>query len=239
MNKNNSEDFDFLRLSDDFSVVQTALLIVEEDLQENIYIMHLEEHKRPKNFNKVFDALKKDIKLGKLKANIIYNAENAAYVKVDDPQKQYCETFYIKREKNPFSKLIEPPHIIVYETEPDWEKTTINKVDIQHWLSSKKRTSGFFFPYVQTPDLPLYLDKNNECYSPKLAAAVRAWEAVSSNPNLTSGKTVKKALEKWLAEHVEEFKLTNKDGTENKKGIEEIAKVANWNTQGGAPKTPT
>jgi hypothetical protein len=43
---------------------------------------------------------------------------------------------------------------------------------------------------------------------------------------------------KWLREHAAEFGLTDDDGKPNETGIEEAAKVANWQPTGGAPKTP-
>ena len=42
-----------------------------------------------------------------------------------------------------------------------------------------------------------YLDPINPFYAPKLAAAVMAWEKVSSDENLLSGKTPKQEIEKW------------------------------------------
>ncbi|MND07504.1 hypothetical protein D3C83_295210 [compost metagenome] len=55
----------------------------------------------------------------------------------------------------------------------------------------------------------------------------------------TNGKSPKQALEKWLREHALEFGLTTEDGSPNGTGIEEAAKVANWQPGGGAPKTPS
>jgi hypothetical protein len=79
-----------------------------------------------------------------------------------------------------------------------------------------------------------YLDQSHPRYSPKLAAAVRAWLAVDD----PKGKSPKQALESWLTAHASEFALTKEDGTPNTQGIDECAKVANWNPKGGAPKTP-
>ena len=75
-------------------------------------------------------------------------------------------------------------------------------------------------------------------YAPKLAAAVRAWNEVTSNPEALNGKTPKKALEIWLRKHANEYGLTAKDGNPNELGIEEICKVANWKPAGGASPTP-
>jgi hypothetical protein len=45
-------------------------------------------------------------------------------------------------------------------------------------------------------------------------------------------------LVKWLREHAVEFGMSDEDGKPNETGIEETAKVANWQLTGGAPKTP-
>ena len=103
---------------------------------------------------------------------------------------------------------------------------------LRAWLADRGFRQGFFFPErTETPD---YLDPANPRYAPKLAAAVQAWLVVTE----TGGKTPKQALSKWLREHAAGFDLTDEDGTPNETGIEETAKVANWQPGGGAPKTP-
>jgi hypothetical protein len=52
------------------------------------------------------------------------------------------------------------------------------------------------------------------------------------------GKSPKQFLLKWLREHAVEFDLTSDDGIPNETGIDEAAKVANWQPGGGVPKTP-
>lgn len=110
-----------------------------------------------------------------------------------------------------------------------------SRVEVQSlkaWLASRGLQRGFFFPdQGETPD---YLDPNNPRYAPKLAAAVRAWQAVTA----PAGKHPKQALAKWLREHATEFDLTDDEGVPNETGIEDAAKVANWQPGGGAPKTP-
>jgi hypothetical protein len=61
---------------------------------------------------------------------------------------------------------------------------------------------------------------------------------VTSDPKRLRGKSPKRALEDWLEENAKTYGLLNKDGTPNKTGIAEIAKVANWQPTGGVPKTP-
>jgi hypothetical protein len=73
---------------------------------------------------------------------------------------------------------------------------------------------------------PQYLDPAHFHYSPRLAAAVRAWEAVSSGG---INGTVKQALSEWLTQHAGEFKLSAE-------AIIQCAYVANWRTTGGRVK---
>jgi hypothetical protein len=55
---------------------------------------------------------------------------------------------------------------------------------------------------------------------------------------LLEGKTPKQALTKWLRENASRYGLSGDDGAPNETGIEEVAKVANWQPSGGAPRTP-
>lgn len=134
---------------------------------------------------------------------------------------------------------IEPEYTNGFNGDPEPVTGTINlhtsRVEVESlktWLVSRGFQRGFFFP--TSDEAPDYLNVNNRRYAPKLAAAVRAWLAVTE----TGGRTPKQALSKWLREHAAAFDLTDEDGTPNETGIEEAAKVANWQPGGGAPKTP-
>jgi hypothetical protein len=121
--------------------------------------------------------------------------------------------------------------------EVDWHGTILAVEDIKVWLRSRGIGTGFFFPgSAAGPD---YLSEFHPNYSAKLAAAIEAWKAVSADDHLRRGKTVKQALHVWLRQHANEFGLTKEDGNPNEQGIEEVAKIANWDTKGGAPKTPS
>jgi hypothetical protein len=122
------------------------------------------------------------------------------------------------------------------DDEINWDRTTITVEAIQKWLRTKGFATGFFFPTPETT--PDYLSQSHDNYSSKLAAAIEAWKAVSIDAELKRGKTVKQALIVWLRQHANEFGLTKDDGKPNEQGIEEIAKIANWDIKGGAPKTP-
>jgi hypothetical protein len=135
------------------------------------------------------------------------------------------------------------------EVEPEWgsdfngnpdpipgticvHRSRVTVESLKGWLASRGFRHGFFFPMdAETPD---YLNPHDPRYAPKLAAAVRAWQAVTD----PAGKHPKQALAKWLREHAAEFGLTDDEGKPNETGIEEAAKVANWQPGGGAPKTP-
>lgn len=126
---------------------------------------------------------------------------------------------------------------VIYREAPDWKKTTIDREDLIAWLRSRGHTTGFFFP-DEVSVAPDYLNpKLPNGYAPKLAAAVNAWLAVQAMPD-TKGRTIKQALVKWLRENAATYGLTDDEGKANETGIEEVAKVANWETKGGVAKTP-
>jgi len=115
----------------------------------------------------------------------------------------------------------------------DVYKSSVNADSLKQWLRLKGFTTGFFFPeQVKTMD---FLDPLNPRYAPKLAAAVNAWQAITD----AGKKSPKQALDKWLREHAADYNLTNDDGKPIEQAIEECSKVANWNTKGGATKTPS
>lgn len=119
---------------------------------------------------------------------------------------------------------------------PDWELTLISISSLKVWLWTRGLHGTVFGGNAKTKLLP---SDFSPFYAQKLDAALAAWQAVTSEPHRLRGKSPKQALEGWLTENAEEYGLLNRDGTPNRTGIEEIAKVANWNQRGGAPSTPT
>jgi len=119
---------------------------------------------------------------------------------------------------------------------PNWHQTTIMVEELRAWLRSRGIKTGFFFTAPEAE--PDYLSKSHPSYSAKLAAAIEAWKAVSADAELRRGKSVKQTLIVWLRQHANEFGLTKEDGNPNEQGIEDVSKIANWDTRGGAPKTP-
>jgi hypothetical protein len=115
----------------------------------------------------------------------------------------------------------------------DAHKTLLDVESLRIWLRSRGVTSGFF--QGQQSDGPEFLNPKHPRYAPKLAAAVRAWMAIDD----PQGKSPKTALAKWLRENARAFGLSDDEGKPNEQGIEDCAKVANWQLGGGAPKTPS
>lgn len=121
--------------------------------------------------------------------------------------------------------------------EIDIDKSILSVNSLRNFWAEKGFNAAFFFPVGSISEE--YLDFQNQYYAPKLAAAVNAWKAVTHDPTLLSGKTPKQAMQKWLRENATRYGLTSDDGKLNETGIEEICKVANWQTGGGVAKTPT
>lgn len=129
---------------------------------------------------------------------------------------------------------------------PCWELSTIARDDLIDWLKNRGLQECYFYsesknPNPQIPYEPRYLDPNDSRYPFKLAAAVRAWEAMDDN-KLIAGRGVVTALTKWLTANAQQLGLLHeKDvsnrytkGSLNNTAIDEIAKVANWS--GGGPQ---
>ena len=176
-----------------------------------------------------FEALKNAINDGRLKATIRRDARLGGW-------DEYPKPGEAEREDWDGDKVF-------FCTSPNWKKTTVDRSDLVTWLESRGHNTGFFFPAAVASDDPDYLNPKHPRYAPKLAAAVRAWQAVTD----TGGLRPKQALEKWLREHAQQLdsmtpkgkpSLMTAKGKPNETGIEEIAKVANWETTGGAPTTP-
>ncbi len=209
------DPMDYWRLCDDLSIIQAALLITgtnPSDCQE--YIETTNAQDRPLGYDAAFAALTHAVKEGKLPANTKYSE--------------------IIRHKYSSIGLAMPENAM--SEEPDWQRTTVSLSDLKIWLSVRGVKSGFFFPGKE--NIPEYLDVNNVFHAPKLAAAISAWQAVTNDMTQLGTKTPKQAIEIWLRKNADKFGLTKDDGNPNETGIDEIAKIANWNTKGGAPKTP-
>jgi hypothetical protein len=217
------DSLDYWRLCDEVSVVQAALLIVRCDPSESQeYVMGWDASKRPIGFDAAMAALTHAILAKRLPATIRRTAWERGWN--EEPEEDE-NLGHDSRSRQ-----------IVYKADPNWSISTVAVDDLRTWLRTRGFKSGFFF--AEESESVDYLDAKNPHYSQKLAAAIEAWEAVSRDSDLTRGKTVKQAIVIWLRRNADRFGLTKDDGSPNEQGIEEVSKIANWDTKGGAPKTP-
>ena len=199
------ESLDYWRLCEELTIVQAALLVAEKDPGgECAYVEKWAPQQRPYGYEAAKVAIANALRRGAINGRLV------PYFDYD----------------------INGNRLGAIEDTVDVAESSVEVGSLRVWLRGRGMQSGFFFP-TATSD-PDYLDPNNERYAPKLAAAVRAWQAVTD----PGGKSAKQALLKWLREHATEFGLSDDEGKPNETGIEEAAKVANWQPGGGAPKTP-
>jgi hypothetical protein len=200
------ESMDYWRLCDELSVLQAALLVIGEDpSKENVYAENWQLHERPIGYEAAKTAIMNALRRGKIEGKIVPYYDT-------DINNNVCG---------------EIPNTL------DIEKSRVDVESLRMWLRNRGIQTGFFFPTAN--DAPDYLDPSNPRYAPKLAAAVRAWQAVTD----PGKRSPRQALEKWLREHAVEFGLTDEDGNPVKQAVGECSKVANWQPGGGAPKTPS
>lgn len=189
-------------------------------------------------FQAAFAAIKNAIQGGTLKAKIKVSAREYGEADAEVDLAHHSTDFAFTQGRSAKEgEVLAQDRSFFFRPFPDWELTTLAVDDLRAWLASRGVTSGFFFPSHEEGQAG-YLDRNHPNYAPKLAAAIRAWEAVTSDPEKQRGKTPKAALSKWLNEHAAIYGLTKDDGTPNATGVEEAAKLANWKPEGGATKTP-
>jgi hypothetical protein len=218
------ENLDYWRLCDELSVIQSALLIVGVDpasFQDSI--VSSSSNDRPNGYDAAIAALTHAILAKRLPATIRRLAWEKGWIEDDHESDETVE----RDQRGIF---------VIYKGTPDWGMTSVRLEDLRDWLRTRGVSSGFFFP--EGNDTAAYLNSNNPTYAPKLAAAIGAWEAVSSDPLSTRGRTAKQAIAIWLRRNASRYGLTKEDGNPNEQGIEEVSKIANWETKGGAPKTP-
>lgn len=225
------DEFDYWRLCDELSVIHAALLIVGENpssedgknCEVNTYLPAI-TFKHGEYFA-AKTALQNAIKSGRLKATIRRDARLQGW----DEFPNVGEGVRALYPDEPDS------HVgVIYCETPNWHETTVLVDDLRVWLKERGLSRGFFFPNEGDNDVPAYLDKKHPRFSQKLAAAINAWLAVD-DPN---GKSPKSALMTWLNQNANTFAITDDDGLPIKQAVEDIAKVANWDGKGGAPKTP-
>lgn len=204
--RNDLPGLDYWRLCDELSLVQAALLIVGCDPSGGLgYAEEWKPHEMPIGYVAARAAISNALRKGAIKGKLIPLFDT-------DINGHRCGAI---------------------EDSIDIHESRVEVDSLRAWLIGRGFRQGFFFPL--TADEPDYLDPRKPRYAPKLAAAVRAWQAVTD----PGKRSAKQALEKWLREHAAEFGLVDDEGNPINQAIEDCSKVANWNQIGGAPKTPS
>lgn len=199
-------------LSEDFSVADAAALIagynpvMVQRCRKDTYFDRVFSR-----FDIVMTGLCNAITNKRIKANIRYSAREYGYAdNISDIEGvELFGAFGIKHGSTAADdEILADDHSCFFKSFPDWGLTTVSRDDLVAWLASRGVRTGFFFPDAKPSGEPDYLDPKHSRYAPKLAAAVRAWQAVTDQGK----KTPKQALEKWLREHAAKFGLTDDDG---------------------------
>lgn len=206
------EDIDYWRLCDELTIVQAAHLIIGMIPGQMEAMSHSGSELTPRSYASYttnLSAAQTALEKALLRGSILGSII---------PRYNYDENF---NKQAALDGSIDP------------NLSSVEVASLTNWLRVRGVNNGFFFP--DKTDAPDYLDPNHPRYAPKLAAAVNAWQAVT-NPGK---KSPKQALEKWLREHASRFGLVDDDGNPVNQAVEDCSKVANWNSTGGAPKTPS
>jgi len=206
--ENGISEFDLWKLCDQLNIIQAALLVAGHDPSSTQ--QHVERLDHDKR-PKGYEAAKAAISRGLISESI----KGELFEEEDHDMNGH--------PAGPIQGSI------------DLTLSIVDVTSLKKWLSTRGMSTGFFFP--KRDEGGEFLDPKHPRYSQKLAASILAWRAMESD-GLLKGKSVKQSLEKWLRVNADQFKLCDEDGKPNEKGIEECAKVANWQQKGGAPKTP-
>lgn len=230
---------DYWRLADELSVVDAAILITGNDPSHGEEVSGFHEppswmqYRNYEGFEAAFKALKNAILSNRLRATIIYPVEEgdtANYHPVKRPL-----TVALRKGTKLFQdkalSFYDHDALVFLQGDPDWSQSTIEVSHLSAWLRSRSVFPDFFFP---KGDPESFMNRENERYSAKLACAVSAWKAVTSPAR---NKTPKQSIEDWVTAHGVQFGLGNDEGIVPQNAREEIAKVANWQPQGGAART--
>lgn len=102
------------------------------------------------------------------------------------------------------------------------DNTTVKVCDLAAWCDSR----GIAHPWSTSETQHAAVIAT---YPDELRAAIEAFEAVHSDINLLRGRSPKTVLTEWLKNHKPDLSASARD---------RIATVANWQREGGAPKTP-
>ena len=234
------------RLVQPLTVEQAASLIAGEEPSSVMFVNDeatyfsdpesgITESEGISRVNTAYKALKSAISNGELEADLFYESRSLNEADFQALIAQVELSGYSKPNPDFLAEDDETHEDGFFvKKNPNWAKTTVKFDDVVAWLTSRGVTDGFFFPVEEAPRD--YLDPNHPRYSVRLAAAIKVWEAMGDE-NLLAGKATKTAIKDWLESRYKELGLVHKNKISNN-AIENVVAVVNWQTVGGAPKTP-
>ena len=167
-----SEDpIEYWKLCEELTVFQAASLIGQEDPADEIEATP-EEMSHFRGYTAVLEALKHAIRSARLRANVAHDVvpSYSAKPRPDFTDEEWPNVVAI--DQIPISDPVYGEWILTKE--PNWEKTTVEVAELKRWLDSRGIRTGFFFQ--EKPVRPEYLEPSHPHYSPRLAAAVGAWQ---------------------------------------------------------------
>lgn len=240
-----------LRLCDDFSVIDAAILIADGDpyLTET-YLSGDENGDVEELTRKVIwqqngvEAAFKSLSSAVLHGRIQANVKIRAVVESNIPDDILFEPLGPRQVAVPIKgNILEQLarlkaggevhwNELRLETVPDWDLTTVNVTDLKVWLTARNLRPSFFFDDAE-PQQPDFLDLGHAFFAPELALAVTAWQTVVADP--LRARSPKAMIQDWL----------EKSGQAHWKGDEPLSNAAkeristliNWERRGGAPRT--
>ena len=251
---------DLWKLADQLSVINASILIAGGDPSEHCFNNEGERVQltwQHTGFEAVFSALKSSIKTNKLRANLSHNLRGVQYYK-NDPEYYGAVELGQDEEKVTYDMLVArnlgesggysnqkvggatklnfsvedirgETYLYIWK-EPNWDQSTVEVIDIKKWLLNKGVNSDFFFPFGNKASVK---NPENPRYAAKLACALAAWENVV---NKAPGKSVKQTLQGWVQSNGVQYGL-GEGGVVSPTAALEVAKIANWDTKGGANPT--
>jgi hypothetical protein len=228
---------DYWRLASSLSVVNCAILITGNDPSEEYQDPDTNDWVQVTNykgFTAALEALKDAILTNQLSAAVAFPLTDA---ETSDREGGWGRklTAILRGGSKIFElrglRYYPKDSLVFLQKEPDWQKTMIEVRDLKAWLQSKGVFPDFFFPQGD-PDS--YMNRDHPRYSAKLACAISAWREIK---HPAKNKTPKQTIEAWVQANGVNYGLQNEDGVVPKAAVEEIAKVVNWQTQGGVART--
>ncbi|MEY8143662.1 hypothetical protein [Falsihalocynthiibacter sp. CO-5D18] len=210
----------------------------------------------PNQFRAVFKALRNAVLNNRIRANVVTRGREPSYVveesipydtgRIESEEvlnykylvgrgtpKLFSNSVNIQNVKVSFGGDEHEDDVIYILKEPDWSETKLAVDDVKEWYTSRGLYPEFFFWKGLKEG---FRDAKNPRYSAKLATAVAAWETVKK---AGKNKSVKQSLLDWVLGNGVQFGLGNIESVVSPTVAEEVAKIANWHTGGGATKTAT